>query len=196
MAFTDFTETNWTTGDTITAALLDDLEKRAAGARATCQVYRANVFPAAPGSFTTGGTVVDWEAEYWDNDSMFDLTTPGTTTKYVTIQQAGIYVMEATLAGLGSSSSNAFEITIELNNVGGAFGGGQVLGAATYQRTLTTPTAFFHQCRAVADLSAADTIYVLVAAQTASQIDANVYGDAGDGCNFTVTMLARNPAAT
>ena len=192
MAFTDFAEHNWTTGDTITAALLDDLEKRAAGARATCQVYRANNTSA----FTTGGTVVDWEAEYWDNDSMFDLTTPGTTTKYVTIQQAGIYVMEATLAGLGSSASNAFEITIELNNVGGAFGGGQVLGAATYQRTLTTPTAFFHQCRAVADLSAADTIYVLAAAQTSSTIDANVYGDAGDGCNFTVTMLARNPAAT
>ena len=192
MAFTDFAEHDWTTGDTITAALLDDLEKRAAGARATCQVYRANNTSA----FTTGGTVVDWEAEYWDNDSMFDLTTPGTTTKYVTIQQAGIYVMEATLAGLGSSASNAFEITIELNNVGGAFGGGQVLGAATYQRTLATPTAFFHQCRAVADLSAADTIYVLAAAQTSSTIDANVYGDAGHGCNFTVTMLARNPAAT
>jgi len=192
MAFTDFAEHDWTTGDTITAALLDDLEKRAAGARATCQVYRANNTSA----FTTGGTVVDWEAEYWDNDSMFDLTTPGTTTKYVTIQQAGIYVMEATLAGLGSSATNAFEVTIELNNSGGAFGGGQVLGAATHQRTLGTPTAFFHQCRAVADLSATDKIYVLVAAQTSSTIDANVYGDAGDGCNFTVTMLARNPAAT
>ena len=190
MAFTDFAEHNWTTGDTITAALLDDLEKRAAGARATCQVYRANNTSA----FTTGGTVVDWEYAYWDNTavSMFDVSTPG----YVTIKQAGIYVMEATLAGLGSSASNAFEITIELNNVGGAFGGGQVLGGATYQRTLTTPTAFFHQCRAVADLSAADTIYVLVAAQASSTIDANVYGDAGDGCNFTVTMLARNPAAT
>mgnify|MGYP006407681649 FL=1 len=190
MAFTDFAEHDWTTGDTITAALLDDLEKRAAGARATCQVYRANNTSA----FTTGGTVVDWEAAYWDNTSaaMFDVSTPG----YVTIQQAGIYVMEATLAGLGSSASNAFEVTIELNNSGGAFGGGQVLGAATHQRTLGTPTAFFHQCRAVADLSATDKIYVLVAAQTSSTIDANVYGDAGDGCNFTVTMLARNPAAT
>ena len=190
MAFTDFEATDWTLGDQITAALMDELEKRAMGARASCKVYRANNVTGVADTVY----LVDWGAEEWDNDSMWAAT--GGVDSAVTINQAGIYLINATVATTGSATGNNTYFSIELNNDTGAFGDGTVLGFYNGTQDNVTPASVYNQVTAVANLSATDEIELLVMADATWGIDANVYGDAGDGCWMSVTMIGRTPTAS
>lgn len=190
MAFADFEATDWTTGDEITAALMDELEKRAMGARATVKVRRANNITGQSGGAVA---VIDWEAEYWDNDDMWDASSPSDP---VTVVQAGIYLITAQVAFTGNSATNNTYMSLELNSSTATFGAGTVLGFHTGTAKDTTPSEFFSQVNAIADLSGSDFVELKCMADTGWGIDANVYGDAGDGCWMSMTMIARNPTAS
>ncbi len=184
MSFTDFEATTWATTDEITAVLMNELEKRAMGARPTVKVYRSNVL-----SSQTSVATIEFEAEAWDNDSMWDVLNPTTP---VTVQQAGVYLINATVALSGSSSTNNTYMSLELNNDTGAFGDGTVLGFSTGTQIDSTPTLFYHQVSAVGNLSGSDEVKLLVDADTTWGLTANNY-DVGDGCWLSMTMVARTP---
>jgi len=187
MAFTDFEATNWSVADPITALLINELEKRAMGARATCKVYRSS----DPGTQTGGAPyIVDWEAENWDNDTMW---TAGGDSDLVTIQQSGVYLINATVATTGNASGNNTYLSIELGSSAATLGSGEVLGFYVGEQGTAAPIQVFNQVSAVANLSTADEITLKVVADTNFDIDVEVYGDNGDGCWMSLVMIGRTP---
>ena len=189
MAFTDFAEHDWTTGDTITAALLDALEKRAAGARPYLQIKKtANVTLVADTK-----TVLTFDTETYDNDGMFTATGSD-----ITIQLTGVYHVLFTAAfvingtpGVGDHTNldiidwqdpTAYPLaSTSSGNVGSIGAGVEWWQQVSYVGRLTVGD--------ILNLRAESVGFI-------ADIKNNAGGASGDSIWATVTMLARDPAAT
>lgn len=185
MAFTTFEEHDWTTNDVITAALMDALEKRAAGARASMKASRTTDL-----SIASTTTSVTFDTEVYDNDSMF---TAGDSD--IEIQLTGIYHVLFTAAWSAStspSSTNYTELEIsEFNDPHYV-----ELARNTTQDVQNHPAIWWNQVSYVGRIEDSTILHCRASAPAFTGIlENNAGGVAGDSIWATVTMLARDPLA-
>lgn len=182
MAFTDFTETDWTTGDTITAALLDELEKRAAGARPYLQAKKT-----ADLSIADTTTVVTFDTETYDNDDMFNGTN-------IEIQLTGVYHILFTAAWSGTAGLNDYT---ELDIINWQDPTAYPLAKHTAYNVQYASAIWWQQVSYVERLASSTILQCRATASGFTGIlEHNAGGTTGDSIHVTATMLARDPGAS
>ena len=189
MAFTDFEATTWATTNPITAVLMNELEKRAMGARPYLQIKKtANVTLVADTP-----TALTFDTETYDNDSMF--TASGSD---ITINLTGVYHV-------------LFTAAFVINGVPGT-GDHTKLEIVDWQSPTAYPLAssssgnivsigsgveWWQQVSYVGRLGAS-TILNLRAESVGfiADVKNDASGTVGDSIFSTVTMIARDPTAS